>query len=131
MLSTRAGTTDARELLAALGVFNSYAFDYLVRQRTSTTVSMNTFYQLPAPRPNSGSSAFAPIVDRAARLVSNTPQFDNLAKAAGLKPPDHRAGVTDPIERAKLRAELDAMVAHLYHLTEEEFAHILTTFPLV
>ena len=34
-------------------------------------------------------------------------------------------------ERAKLRAELDGLVAHLYGLTEEEFIHILGTFPLV
>ena len=40
-------------------------------------------------------------------------------------------GVTDPAERAKLRAELDAMVAHLYGLTDEQFAHVLETFPLV
>ncbi|MBF2007522.1 MAG: hypothetical protein IGS49_19205 [Chlorogloeopsis fritschii C42_A2020_084] len=33
--------------------------------------------------------------------------------------------------KAKLRAELDGMIAHLYGLTEEEFAYILTTFPLV
>lgn len=30
-----------------------------------------------------------------------------------------------------LRAELDGLVAHLYGLTEAEFAHILGTFPLV
>ena len=42
-----------------------------------------------------------------------------------------RTGATDPTERAKLRAELDGLIAHLYGLTEEEFAHILTTFPLV
>jgi hypothetical protein len=35
------------------------------------------------------------------------------------------------VERAKLRAELDGLIAHLYGLTEEEFAYILTTFPLV
>lgn len=29
------------------------------------------------------------------------------------------------------RAELDGMIAHLYGLTEEEFAHILSTFPIV
>ena len=28
-------------------------------------------------------------------------------------------------------AELDGLIAHLYGLTEDEFAHILTTFPLV
>jgi predicted HTH transcriptional regulator len=43
----------------------------------------------------------------------------------------HKAGATDPAERARLRAELDGLIAHLYGLTEEEFAYILTTFPLV
>lgn len=48
-----------------------------------------------------------------------TPAFDELA------------GATDPAQRQKLRAELDGLVAHLYELTEPDFAHILTTFPLV
>jgi hypothetical protein len=39
--------------------------------------------------------------------------------------------VPNEIERQKLRAELDAIIAHLYGLTDEEFAYILTTFPLV
>ena len=42
----------------------------------------------------------------------------------------NRNGATDPLERARLRAELDGLVAHLYGLTEDEFAHILDTFPL-
>ncbi len=40
-------------------------------------------------------------------------------------------GTTDPTERAKLRAALDGLVAHVYGLPEAEFAHILGTFPLV
>ena len=40
-------------------------------------------------------------------------------------------GVTEPSGRAQIRAELDGLIAHLYGLTEEEFACILTTFPLV
>lgn len=40
-------------------------------------------------------------------------------------------GATDFAERARLRAELDGLIAHLYGLTEAEFAHILSTFPLV
>ena len=43
----------------------------------------------------------------------------------------HNAGTTDPSERSRLRSELDALVAHSYGLTEEEFAYILTTFPLI
>lgn len=35
------------------------------------------------------------------------------------------------VERARLRAELDGLIAQLYNLTEEEFAHILSAFPLV
>ncbi len=46
---------------------------------------------------------------------------------SGVTPP----GVTDPAERQKLRAETDALVAQIYGLTESEFAHILSTFPLV
>jgi hypothetical protein len=38
---------------------------------------------------------------------------------------------TDPAERQRLRDEIDALVAHLYGLTRDEFDHILGTFPLV
>ena len=41
------------------------------------------------------------------------------------------AGATDPAERQRLRDEIDALVAHLYGLTRDEFAHILGAFPLV
>ncbi len=34
-------------------------------------------------------------------------------------------------DRAQLRAEIDAYVAHLYGLTRDEFAHILDTFPVL
>ena len=52
---------------------------------------------------------------------------------AGLSPSSSGPvyGVTDPVERARLRAELDGMIAHLYGLSHDEFAHILASFPLV
>jgi hypothetical protein len=34
-------------------------------------------------------------------------------------------------ERDQLRAELDAILAHVYGLTEDEFTYILSTFPIV
>ena len=90
-------------------------------------------------------SQFSLIVARAARHICTTPEFDDLAKAVGLKPQSPHPsplpkgegasqiqyGATDPTERAQLRAELDGLVAHLYGLSEAEFAHILGTFPLV
>ena len=37
----------------------------------------------------------------------------------------------DEDRRARLRAELDALYAHLYGLTRDELAYILDTFPIV
>lgn len=117
------------ELLYAGGLLNSLVFDFLTRQRVTTSFSMFIFYQLPVPRLTEGDRFFNEIVERAAKLICTTPEFDELAQEIGLG--SHQKGVTDQTERAKLRAELDGMVAHLYGLTEEEFAYILTTFPLV
>ena len=86
-------------------------------------------YQLPVPRLTESDPQFHPIATRAARLICTTPEFDALAQSVGLT--SHHAAATNPLERAKLRAELDGLVAHLYGLTEEEFIHILGTFPLV
>jgi len=43
----------------------------------------------------------------------------------------HKNGVTNEVQRGQLRAELDGIIAHLYGLTESEFASILTTFLIV
>jgi hypothetical protein len=86
-------------------------------------------YQLPVPRLSEEDSTFSSIVERATRLICTTSEFDDLAKEVGLK--NHKAGVTDVTGRARLRAELDGLITHLFGLTEEEFIHILSTFPLV
>ncbi|MGI6388571.1 MAG: ATP-binding protein, partial [Kiritimatiellia bacterium] len=112
--------------------WNSYVLDYLIRMRVTTTLNFFYLYQLPVPRLTEKDAAFRPIVERAVRLICTTPEFDELAKEIFGEPATAMSvGAPDPAERAKLRAELDGLVAHLYGLTEEEFAHILTTFPLV
>ncbi len=119
------------EQLYICGVMNSFVVDWQVRFSVSANVNMFFVYQLPVPRLTTADPGFAEIVERSAKLICTTPEFDDLAKEAGLTPPDHTAGVTDPAARAKLRAELDGIVAHLYGLTESQFEHILATFPLV
>jgi hypothetical protein len=110
-------------------VFNSFVADWEVRQRVTAHMDMHFVYKMHIPRLTEKDAAFWPIVKRAARLICTTPEFDDLARQVGLK--SHEDGATDPVERGKLRAELDGLIAHLYGLTEEEFAHILTTFPIV
>lgn len=117
------------ETLAISAMLNSFVDDYLLRSRMTTNLNLFYLYQLPVPRLTAHDASFRPIVERAARLICTTPEFNDLAKEVGLG--SHKAAATDPAERARLRAELDGLVAHLYGLTEEEFVHILATFPLV
>ena len=125
---------DATQLFLC-AVWNSFAMDWVLRQKVTTTINFFYLYQLPVPRLSASNPRFSPIIQRAARLICTTPEFDDLAQATGLTPKTSAGrteyGTTDPTERAKLRAELDGLVAHLYGLSEEEFTHILGTFPLV
>jgi len=120
---------DSATLLYVVGVLNSFAVDGCIRQKVTAHCNMFYVYQLPIPRLSHDHDVFGSISRRVAKLICTTPEFDDLAKEVGLG--THKAGATAPYERARLRAELDGMVAHLYGLTEDEFAHILGTFPLV
>jgi hypothetical protein len=110
-------------------VWDSFVIDSFLRMKVTTTLNFFYIYQLPIPRLTSSDKWFPEIVSRSARLICTTPEFDDLAREVGLG--SHKQGATDPAERAKLRAELDGIIANLYELTEDEFKHILSTFPLV
>ena len=131
-LITTKSPTEAVLLMAITGLLDSLAFDFFIRQKVSAHCNMFAVFQVPVPRLTEKDAAFRPIVERAARLICTTPEFDDLAKEIfGGRASSRAVGATDPAERLKLRAELDGLVANLYGLTEEEFAYILTTFPLV
>lgn len=120
---------DSATQLVLCGLWNSYVLDWMIRLKVTTTLNFFYLHQLPVPRLTAKDPVFAPLAKRAAQLICVQPEFDALAKEAGLR--DHRDGITDPAGRARLRAEIDGLVAHLYGLTDEEFLHILQTFPLV
>lgn len=120
---------DNRYTLFICATLNSLFFDFALRQQVSANLTMFFIYQTPVPRLTSGDKYFSDIVQRAAKLICTAPEFDELAQQVGLN--SHREGVTGETERAKLRAELDGIIAHLYGLTEAEFAYVLTTFPIV
>ena len=113
--------------LFLVAIFNSFVADAYVRQMVSANLNMFFAYQVPVPRLTATDQRFTSIINRSARLICSAPEFDDLAKEVGLK----KHHTIDLAERARLRAELDGQVAHLYGLTESEFAHILGTFPLV
>lgn len=118
-----------RARLFVCAIMNSFVADSWLRRSVTNHLSFFFVNGVPVPRLNEGDLAFEAIAERAGKLICTTPEFDDLAREVGLG--SHKNGVTDPTERAKLRAELDGMIAHLYGLTEEEFTHILSTFPIV
>ncbi len=108
---------------------NSFIVDSYLRQRITNHLSFFFIYGTPIPRLTKTDRHFTEIVQRAAKLICTTPEFDELARDVGLN--SHKNGVTDECDRAQLRAELDGIIAHLYGLTEGEFGYILSTFPIV
>jgi hypothetical protein len=120
---------EPRCALVFCALLNSLVADFLLRQRVTTNLTFIILNQLPVPRPTKQDAIFPKAVNRAARLICTTPEFDDLAREVGLA--GHQDGVTEEARRTALRAELDALIAHLYGLTEEELSYILTTFPLV
>ena len=87
------------------GLFNSFVVNYLVRLRVTTHVTTATVERLPIPTAESAPAAFQEIA-ALARLLTRRDDPD-------------------------AHARLNARVAELYQLTDEEFAHVVATFPLV
>jgi hypothetical protein len=118
-----------QEMICLDSLLNSFVADSILRSRISNILNIFHLNELPIPRVFKADRPFQKIVERAAKLICTTPEFDDLAAEVGLG--SHTNGITDEVQRAQLRAELDGIIAHLYHLTETEFAHILQTFPIV
>ncbi len=107
-------------LLAGItALLNSFALDYVIRQRVS--ININSFYikELPFIR---DTKVLEQIGERALPLF------------AGREFRDFRgdiAEINDEAARLERRAELDAMVAKAYGLSYEQLQHVLSRFVLV
>lgn len=125
-LNASTGIIEPINLLYIVAILNSFVFDYSLRQRVTANLTMFYIYQSTIPRLTESDARFKPIVERAAALICVTDEFEDLKRELIEKGYELKTDTPDV-----LRAELDAMVAHLYNLTEAEFAHILKTFPIV
>jgi hypothetical protein len=94
---------DNQAFLCAM--LNSYVANYLVRQVMTTHLGSATVEALRVPRPPYGSLLVEEVIGLAHQLRRT---HDDVA-----------------------HARVQALAARCYGLTEDEFAHVLTTFPLV
>ena len=112
-------------------MLSSFVIDWFIRQNVTTNINMFYVYQLPVPRLKLKDKWYKPIVERAAKLICTTAEFSDLWEEVMKSKWSEKLVATQEYERNQLRAELDGIIAHIYGLTEEEFAYILSTFPIV
>ena len=91
-----------------LGLMNSLIANYLVRLRVMTHVTASIAARLPVPRPASERPEFTAIVELSQALA--------------------RHGIDAETEAY---ARINALAAQLYGITEDQFRHVVATFPLI
>ena len=102
---------------------NSFVLEWRVRQlATNNNISGFVIRQLPVPRLTFGDRVFDEIVERSASLLIVDPQLKEPFQDFKVK------AVTELPRRAKMRCEIDAYIALMYGLTEDELQLILDSF---
>ncbi len=108
---------------ACLALMNSLVFDWQARRFVE--ISLNFFILEGFRLPNLDDASFEAIASAAARLSCPDDRFTEFAAATGVA-----CGPLEPDERERLRAEIDARVAHAWDLTAAEMEVVFTDFTL-
>jgi hypothetical protein len=116
---------DATALILC-AVFNSFAFDWCLRQKIAASVSLFMLNGCPAPALSNEAARF--LAHGALRLSCRHVGYarlwrEQLSSAQAFSPE-----LADPDDRATLRAAIDAVVADAYGLGRDDYHHILTGF---
>ena len=117
-----------------LGVLSSMILDWFARRIVELSLNFHIFNSLPIPRPELDPGPATQelhlrdrVIQIAGRLATAEPDhpgFREWAAAVGVVP----GSVDSEEEKQDLIAELDAVVAHLYDLEEDDLAVIYDTF---
>jgi hypothetical protein len=109
--------------LVVCAVFNSFAFDWCLRQKIAASVSLFMLNGCPAPSLSKAAERF--LAHGALRLSFRHAGYARLwREQLGCAP----ANLATSDDRATLRAAIDAVVARGYGLGRDDYRHILTGF---
>ena len=118
-----------------LACFNSFAYDFVARQKVQGQhLNLYIVEQIPVIGPNAynlelGSMTARELVrDHVLKLTYTANDMIPFARDLGYDGPPF---IWDEEERRHLRARLDALYFHLYGLSRDDAAYILSTFPIV
>ena len=128
----------AKKMVLFTCLFSSFSFYFVVRQKLATA-SLNRFIliQIAVPDPAAFSRLVKLdgnettigelIIDRAPVLLCNTRAMLPFFNKVGVQ----SATVWDTQKRHETMSLIDALVAHTYGLSREEYAYILGRFPIL
>lgn len=127
---------DARGMAMLLGAFNSFAYDYCLRNSLSQpSIPQSTSEQIPVPTPEQCDQFIGRIrgdadwiVARVGELTYTASDVADFGAELGLSWPPF---VWESERRFMLRAELDATFFHLYGVARDDVDYIMDTFPIV
>ena len=114
---------DEQDEAFLLGVLSSVPLDWYARRFVELHLTYDVLNPFPIPRPGRDNPLWQRTVALAGRLACPDKRFAKWAKAVGVE-----CGKLDAAEKDDMIAELDAVVAHLYGLTEPQLVHIFETF---
>ena len=117
-----AGST--RDEAYVLGVLTSMPCDWQARRTVELVMSFEQIRLLCVPDPGAGHPVRDRVVEIAGRLAAVDARFAEWAAEVGVPV----GSAADPESKADLTAELDACVAHLYGLDEDDLAVVYRTF---
>jgi hypothetical protein len=108
------------DALVVCAVLNSFCFDWLVRQKTATHLSLYLLNAVPVPALGQSERRF--LAHAALRLCCWHARFDALwREQAG-------GGLAGQADRVAIRAAVDAVVAAAYGLERTQFERVLASF---
>jgi hypothetical protein len=106
-----------------LGVLSSIPLDWYARCFVEITLNFFILNPFPIPRPDANNPLRKRVIELAGRLACPDDRFADWAKEVGVE-----CGPLEDDEKQEMIHELDAVVAHLYDLTQEHLIHIFETF---
>jgi hypothetical protein len=114
---------DEKDQAFLLGMLGSIPLDWYARRFIEVDVKFFIFNPFPIPRPPRDDPWRQRVVAIAGRLAAPDRRFAAWAKAVGV---EH--GPLPEDEKQDMIAELDAVAADLYGLSEPQLVHVFETF---
>ena len=106
-----------------LGIFSSIPLDWYARRYVENHMNFFVLNYFPIPRPDVSNPLRKRVIELSGRLACPDARFADWAKEVGVG-----CGPLAGDEKQDMIQELDAVVAHLYGLTQEHLIHIFETF---